>query len=565
MRLLRFFPIICLLLVISISLALRFQLILTRYFDPDEFAFMHWSFLLSAGRIPYRDFFMNFTPLYCMLLSPVFSLLPPGTSALVSARIWEFTIFILVTGTAGWISYVVSKKHLLPMLLAILFFLIFPVTFDKTLEIRPDMFMTLLYFIGFALLLQSNRRPLRVFLSGMLIGGSVAVLQKIIFGLPAVFLLLLVPRQSRIRSVVWFISGFLCIPLLLLFSLQLLGILSFSWENIINGSMALKAGEGSFSAIKTLSPYQLIYLRNAGISFPWLFSTMLWITGMFGLVYITCKEKMIGISLLLFIAGSILSVYFFPTPYVQYFIPASVVISISVAYIVWQVHRATSNTVIRQVMIIVFIALSGISFFLQYRERSLDANSEQLSVIASVVAHTKPDDTFFDMVGSYVFRPDGYYICCNEYAGFADKLNPKPLSLRNSLIRNQTKFLVMDRIGKVFWLPLPEDLAFILTSYLPSPLYNKIYTLGVDFRCDASICIQYTLHGQPAGTEPADALTIPILETYRLETDPDGMYILLDGRKIADAEDVLLHPAVYSFQTPIGLTRFTLKLTPGFR
>ena len=72
------------------------------------------------------------------------------------------------------------------------------------------------------------------------------------------------------------------------------------------------------------------------------------------------------------------------------------------------------------------------------------------------------------MVGSYVFRPDGYYICCHPYAEFAHKLTSGPgLDLAKSFIANKTKFLVMDRVGFVFWKSLDADKAFLLTNYLP--------------------------------------------------------------------------------------------------
>lgn len=168
-----------------------------------------------------------------------------------------------------------------------------------------------------------------------------------------------------------------------------------------------------------------------------------------------------------FIAGNILFIALFPVPYVQYVLPLSVAASVLAAH-----GLQKTTTALNMIIIVTMIS----SFFLQYRQRTAPGaeNREQLQVIRDILKISKPTDTVYDMVGSYVFRPDGYYICCHPYAEFADKLSHPPPSLRESLMAKNTRFLILDRTGQSLWKPKREDLDFLKTHYVPSP-YPKIY------------------------------------------------------------------------------------------
>jgi len=42
----------------------RLYMAFTRYFDVDEFAHMHWAYLTTIGKLPYRDFFLLCHPFF---------------------------------------------------------------------------------------------------------------------------------------------------------------------------------------------------------------------------------------------------------------------------------------------------------------------------------------------------------------------------------------------------------------------------------------------------------------------------------------------------------------------
>ena len=119
------------------------------------------------------------------------------------------------------------------------------------------------------------------------------------------------------------------------------------------------------------------------------------------------------------------------------------------------------------------------SFAQQYFDRNSvgGSNFEQLQVIRDLLNVSKEDETVHDMVGSYVFRPDGYYICCHPYGEFRHLLKIQLPSLIESFKQRQTKFVIMDRTAKVFWQTPEPEKSFLYANFLPSKYY-KIYTLG---------------------------------------------------------------------------------------
>jgi len=163
------------------------------------------------------------------------------------------------------------------------------------------------------------------------------------------------------------------------------------------------------------------------------------------------------------------------------------------------------------------------------------------------------------MTGSYVFRPDGYFLCCHPYAEFVDRLAIVPSTLRGSLVQRNTKFLVMDQKAYVFWLPKPEDLSFMLSHYVDSP-YKKIYVAGVKYSCDATGCMQVDFNGNPVGNGQTKTLAITFEEKYTLTTSPPNGSVIIDNRFVQDGETLNLKAKTYALLVSQNLTGFTLRL-----
>lgn len=544
---------LALLAVFTVLLAARLHLAFVRYVDADEFAHLHWSYLLLRGFLPYRDFFMNFTPLYAWSLIP--SAMIQSSVGVIMARLLQFAVYAsLTTLIFGTATRITKRVH--TGLMSAIVFMSFPVLFDKTLELRPDTLMTLLLLVVLYMLIGKKQQTRTALMYvGIMLGLSFLMLQKAVFVFPAViYLLLTLPNK---KTTVRYTGIGLMIPVLLLLAyLSRFNLISESYETIINGSVWLKAGEGAFSPWLLFSPFPLIYLDRGGITIPWVVSTILWLMTPIGIVLLYTIHKRAGTACALYLACGFLMLFIFPTPFVQYLIPLAAISSIACG-IAFNALFLRSNPVKMTIAGILSICLIA-SFYLQYEQRRVNTNAEQLGVIDDILAISRPDESVYDMVGSYVYRPDGYYICCNIYSTFAHNLAKKLPPLRQSLIDTRTKFIVLDRGGKVFWLANPDDLAFILQSYTPSR-YSKIYTLGSRFRCQNGTCLQRDVHGNILSDSPAVSFEIVIGETYRVKTLPPGASAAIMGKSIQD-DTLHLSPGNYSFTASEHVTDLTIEL-----
>ncbi|MCL4360210.1 glycosyltransferase family 39 protein [Patescibacteria group bacterium] len=467
---------------IIIVLLVRLYLGLSRYFDADEFAHLHWTWLLTHGFIPYRDFFLYHIPVFQAFLSPLFRL-PDGPLPLYAARMFVWVIFLVTTG----IVYMLGKKMTdrRSARIAALLFVVFPLTLDKTIEVRPDMLMTLLFLVSLLLLLPDRVKPHRLFWSGFFLGASLMIFPKMVFAVPA---WLFLTWRGHIRRGTYSAAGLsvalgtgFLIPLTLTFLwLISMGVFPLAVEAVTVWSVIVNAGKLPFSLWLALSPYPSLYIDRGGLSLPWLFGTAVWVLASAGLVQTALKNRTLAGFLLLYTGGAVVFLYLFPAPYVQYFIPLSVFACILAGHALTALARRLSVLThagrVENAVYLLIAALALVSFLRQTSVRigSAADNREQLGVIRDILRISKPTDTVYDMVGSYVFRPDGYYICCHPYQEFADQLPIKLPTLRGSLIAHNTRYVIMDRTGQVFWKPKPEDLEFLTATYLPSA-YPKIY------------------------------------------------------------------------------------------
>lgn len=527
-------------LAIAVMLFMRLILTLTRYIDPDEFAHLHWAYLLSSGHIPYKDFFINFTPLYHTLLLPLFWL-PQSPNIIILARLFQFLLSFISLFLLYNLSIQITNNRFIA-LTAIIISLSFPMLFDKSIELRPDLLMTVFFMAALVAIgekkIWNSKRALT---AGIFIGLSLVTLVKIFYALPAVLVYFAyrVPRQFRVKLFFWMGIGIMIPIACFLLYLGVNGTGWLAYENIIHGSMLIKHGEGSFPPWLPFSPLPLVYMSAGGPSIPWLTNTIIWIVGVAGLFILAKKNSTVALVFFLFLAAGSVSLFIFPTPYLQYVIPLSVFVSILAAIAIQP-----------KGFLVLFLLLS---FFQQYQNRINNTNEEQLHVIGDVLTVIRPNEPVYDMVGSYVFRPDGYFICCNIYSQFADKLDLPLPTLARSLVASQTKFLVLDRAGKSLWLPKPDDLLFLKTNYLPSA-YPKIYTLGVQFRCQNGACVP------PAAARSTNFFTILVPETYTVTIEPNNEVITIDGKEIRNGQtlDLTAGPHQFLVSPPATLLRIQL-------
>jgi hypothetical protein len=77
-------PFVALILVL---MGLRIPLIETRGFNPDELEHMHFTWRISRGEVPYRDYFEHHTPALHYALQPIFAGLDVARSSHDAVRV----------------------------------------------------------------------------------------------------------------------------------------------------------------------------------------------------------------------------------------------------------------------------------------------------------------------------------------------------------------------------------------------------------------------------------------------------------------------------------------------
>lgn len=569
-------------LVVSITLALMMRMFLgiLRYFDPDEFAHFHWAFHFIIGQKPYHDFFIYHIPFYQWFLLPLF-LLPQGPGAVIAARLLMFSVF----GASLIAVYFITKKisrNTTTGLFAVFIASIFPIMIDKSIEIRPDMLMVLLYLIPLTLLVRKQTETNRkAFIAGFILGLCVMVYQKILFAVPALVLLFLwEPLKSIVRKqattiqstnrivrlgVMWTLGGM--IPMVAFFIyLAAAGILPDAMSLIIEGTRAAYSDQSvKFSPFLALSPWPLVYLDRGGPSLPWALNIVLLLTIVGGIVILAWQRNWkYCCYYLLFYVSSYAYLLLFPTPFVQYYLPVVTVGSTLSAIFITTLIGFFNKLRLVIPLTVVFLTIGLVSYYQQYAVRTNkdNTNTEQMQVVSDVVTHIKPEESVYDMVGSYAFRPPGFAICCLHYfVGFAQTLEKdhKLIPITDSLVKNQTKFLVLDRNGYVFWLVPEPDMTFLRTNYIPSA-YHKIYSVGYKFSCASGTCTRLNLDDVPLPQLPTNSIPVFIPETYRVTTVPPGGSATIGNKQVRDGEIISLATGPTTLYVSNTVTKITIQL-----
>lgn len=536
----------------------RIHLALVRYFDPDEFAHLHWTYLISIGQIPYKEIFMYHIPFFQWLLAPAF-IFSKTVSSVLFARIIMMAIFSINLLLLFLITGKLSKNTGIALLTTSIYS-VFPMILDKTIDVRPDGLMVLFFLAGTLCVLSeklSSRQ--KMVSSGLCFGLSLMVFPKIFYALPALLYLIIsanrIPQAKKVTTYDLFIFLISLSSPFLLFVLYLFAVNIFDRAivSFFHFSLAVTAGKIPFPVWYSLSPWPVVYMAQKGPSFPWALNLSFWILSLPGLLLVWKKSRRVFTFALLFLTGGISLLFAFPTPYIQYFLPLAVFISLLSAYVIHKI--IFSLKLYLGGYLIVFILLA-VSFFQQYKIRASNDNAEQLGVVKDVLSVSRPEESLYDATGSYIFRPDGYIFCCHPYWEFIHLLKAKYPTVRDSLVSNRTKFLVMDRRGYIFWKILEPDLTFLKQNYLPSR-YKKIYTLGQQFTCQEGKCHQLNIDNKPV-VPTASFIEIIIDEKYLITPDSPVNKVFIDGKEVIGA--IYLSSGKHQLSVSTNLKSFRIQL-----
>lgn len=186
-----------------------FALFLTFYrsWDADEFEHLQFTWLLSQGRVPYRDFFEHHTPVFHLLTAPYFDMIRDASAGTMLVAPFGLRILCtLFTALTAWVVFAMTRRAAGSgtATMAVALFLSCSFVLEKGIEIRPDPLAALLLAVaGYSIARGLCDAPTVeerlgwAVLTGFATGGTLMVSQKGIFAVIGLFTALFVLGTRR--------------------------------------------------------------------------------------------------------------------------------------------------------------------------------------------------------------------------------------------------------------------------------------------------------------------------------------------------------------------------------
>lgn len=399
-------------LLLITGTALRLGIALNRDYFVDEVEHIHAVYDIASGKTLYRDFWEPHTPLLYGALRPFFSAANPPASFNAGRMLSFFVSMAIVFFTYKIAARVFSKN----VAIAAAVLLTFNTTFaERSIEIRPDPWMTLCTLAALWLEIREDHRLRHSICAGLLLGVSFLFTQKSAISLVIlVFLWILRAVKKKHLREALFPLLFYAIPILLSFLyFRHAGALKeyIRYCFLTPGETVSRSAAGSASGFSPVDYFRLEAVRNrafllfaAGgivISVIGLFRTrrQLWLPG-------GSHFPLLIFLFAILIQALSLWVNPFPYPYFHVTILPCLAIASAVAMVALSERLQAGSR--RLVLGVILCALVMQSALPRLYAKTADTKSYQLSTLNEIQRITQPDDSVVDFVGLY-FRPDGCF------------------------------------------------------------------------------------------------------------------------------------------------------------
>jgi len=485
----------------------RWRVGMTRFFDVDEFSYMHWAADFARGQRPYTDFFMFFTPGFLWLFGLIVAFFPFQSGVFIAGRVVAFVIFV---GMAGLVSALFGKTRSVRYMLlpaAILAFL--PMPYDKMMEIRPDNLATLLALGGLVsqvfALEQKKYEKTWWFVSGFFYMCSLLVFVKTIpFVIVGYIIAVIYPWWgkgehlrvliARVRKkqypeefLAFVLGNAIPFGVFILWVLTI-GDLSAVWYSLVK----LPFEANMISRLGIMEPHLFFFPNGSfyggttNITLSLVLNHVLWfvaiLTGtmrFFTPFFSANGERKKTLAELLISAVFIISAFgyvqFFPLKHSQYLIPIAVFIAYYAAdFIVLLVRRCNRLLpFFGPLIIVIFIMWVFVRGAIQTNTIKLSwSNTRQLEETNLLLSTIPPSSQVLDLEGRMLFWKDAYYICCVPFGSFVPYMTRQPPVLRTVLEEKKTPYIFQSDSNRLYILD-PNDLAYIRGNYTPVPGWGE--------------------------------------------------------------------------------------------
>ncbi len=468
----------------------KLRLGLTRYFDADELAYLHFAHNIVTGNRPYYDFLSNVPTLFWYVLAPLYFFVK-NADILAVSRLIAFAIQIGIAGMLIAIGKTWRNIWVGSLAAAILLFI--PLPSDKFLEVRPDNLSLLFALLGIWFHMRLLQRP-RDFQglalkSGLWYGLSLVMLPKTlpIIGTAVLvtFMWWLGEQKSRRRMLLKFFAGLL-IPLAGFVGVYLIQARSIhEVEAFVYTFARLPFEVNRVSEQFVLQPDlffypNMTYYGSPGWSAGLIGNHGIWFIGLMMMVVRLLTPFLprgrSGVFGEVLLAGSgvasvVSFILFFTFRHAQYLIPSAIFVALFAADSICSLWNAVPNhrlwrASVGGIGIILIIWLGRI--FIEVNTPKLSwTNAEDTRVVSESLRIIPEDSDVFDLVGATIYFKDPYYVCCVPFGQWEPYLSRPLPNLSEALERTQTLYIYQGKLGRVTSLSV-GDQEYIASHFVPS-------------------------------------------------------------------------------------------------
>jgi hypothetical protein len=539
-----------------------YQFSLTRFFTIDEYQWGHATWLVSEGKVPYRDFYEHHLPLGYLLHSVFLSNGESFAERALLLRKIAFAYILIAAAFLAITAYVVRRDPFQSLLSIIL-----PISLGfglmSAIDYRGDNWAAFSLLCCFAVLEmnQSTRRAWLAALAGLLFSVAILMTQKTLVLGGFVVVLMLLPsfwQQLSARPPAWLLRfgtwqiyspTIFCVaaalPLAVLVALGgWVGQLDRAFQIIFVQSLQHEQFYPSFSGWKYLGPY----LRHV----PWTAGALA-ACAVFHLV--AGHKRFWALPTAAVLVGGMR----ITAPFPYNFVLASLLVGICAARGYCDAVRRLGQrwpVLMRPLpflyLLPLLVALAQVGFV-----QGSTSNLNQLETLRRIEAYSTPEDVVIDSEGSALFRPHRSYYW---YQG------PAQIKMFDDYYRGD--FVLDLRASEaLFWIngfrsrQLPAAARqYLLEHYIP--YYGDLFVLGFAFPANTSdrgverafdvvrsgtyyVSLQPQGSGQSQGAPPAAA----------------GHELRIDGRAVPE-NSVYLEAARHLSSVAVGAPGYRLSYLP---
>lgn len=431
MRLMSKWTFLLLAILLAFLLYWRWQISLVRFFDIDEFSYMHWAAQVAHGQRQYVDFLSYFTPGFFWVFAPIFWIMGKTAQVFIAGRVVSFIVFLSILSALSYLWKITRNVKWAVLPAIILAFL--PMPYDKLLEIRPDNLSALFMLLGVIgeIRAMQTKKYMWWLTAGLAYSASLFVLTKTI---PVVAVGGIVAVISEVsfqslkslkapKSLMYFGAGLIGPWILFFAGTALAGHFPVVWY-----SLTKLPFEVYKSSLVFPMEADLFFFPNASfyggtghtITLGLITNNVLWIlAAVIGVYRLFTADRKHLLSEILIALAFFVQIYgyvkFFPAKHSQYLVPIALFVAYYAAdglalFFEW-LRRAGGNLSLG-ILLFGFVYLLVVTTIGVNGSKLTNTNVGQLGVVTELLKIIPPGARVVDLEGRMLFWPEGYPVCC---------------------------------------------------------------------------------------------------------------------------------------------------------